>query len=73
MLFGFSEIGGAAVVVPTVLGVAVILLTISPFLFGFIDEAPNAWQPHVVVGITVILAVLFSEKQPGPAVTPVVK
>lgn len=98
--FGFSEVGGAAVVVPTVLGIALfvyslltkyewgvfkvlsmpyhlmidmvaaIFLALSPFLFGFVNEAPNAWLPHVVVGIAVILVVLFSEKQPGIAGTP---
>lgn len=100
MLFGFSEVGGAAVVVPTVLGIALfvysllikyewgvfkvlsmpyhlmidmvaaIFLALSPFLFGFVNEAPNAWLPHVVVGIAVILVVLFSEKQPGTVGTP---
>lgn len=100
ILFGFSEVGGAAVVVPTVLGIALfvyslltkyewgvfkvlsmpyhlmidmvaaIFLALSPFLFGFVNEAPNAWLPHVVVGIAVILVVLFSEKQSGTAGTP---
>lgn len=100
ILFGFSEVGGAAVVVPTVLGIALfvyslltkyewgvfkvfgmpyhlmidmvaaIFLALSPFLFGFVDEAPNAWLPHVVVGIAVILVVLFSEKQPGTVGAP---
>lgn len=100
ILFGFSEVGGAAVVVPTVLGIALfvysvltkyewgvfkvlsmpyhlmidmvaaIFLALSPFLFGFVDETPNAWLPHVVVGIAVILVVLFSEKQPGTVGAP---
>ena len=96
MIFGFSEVGGAAVAIPVILGIglflyslftkyewgavkvlgmpyhlmidfiAATLLAVSPFLFGFADEAPNAWVPHVVVGITVILVVLFSQTQPGP-------
>lgn len=97
-IFGFEEVGGAAVAVPVILGVGLIiyslltkyewglvkvinmryhltidliaaaLLTLSPFLFGFADEEPNAWLPHVVVGITVILVVLFSQTQPRTAV-----
>ena len=96
MIFGFSEVGGAAVAIPVILGIglflyslftkyewgavkvlgmpyhlmidfiAATLLAVSPFLFGFADEAPNAWVPHVVVGITVILVVLFSQTQTGP-------
>lgn len=41
--------------------IAAVLLILSPFLFGFINEAPNAWIPHVVVGIVVIILALFSE------------
>lgn len=95
MIFGFQDVGGAAVAVPVILGVGLFLyslftryewglikvlgmpyhliidfvaatvLTLSPFLFGFINEEPNAWVPHVVVGITVILVVLFSQTQPA--------
>jgi len=91
MLFGFQNVGGAAVYVPIVLGAALIiyslltqyewgvfkllsvpyhlalnaavgaLLVLSPFLFGFVNEAPNAWVPHVVVGIVMIIVVLFSQ------------
>lgn len=91
MLFGFQNVGGAAVYVPIVLGAALIvyslltqyewgifkllsvpyhlalnaavgaLLVLSPFLFGFVNEAPNAWMPHVVVGIVMIIVVLFSQ------------
>lgn len=97
LIFNFESVGGAAVVVPVVLGillfiyslltryewglikliamplhliidiVAAAFLTLSPFLFGFADEAPNAWVPHVVVGILVILVVLFSQTQPQTA------
>lgn len=93
-LFGFSAMGGAAVIIPIVLGIglflyslftkyewgvvkvlgmpyhlivdvlASIVLAASPFIFGFASEAWNVWVPHVAVGITVILVVIFSETQP---------
>jgi hypothetical protein len=44
--------------------VAAALLAASPFLFGFSNQAPNAWLPHVVAGITVILLVLVSQTRP---------
>lgn len=95
MIFGFQDVGGAAVYLPIILGIGLFLyslltnyewglvkvigmpyhliidilastlLVLSPFLFGFIDEAPNAWLPHIAVGIAVILVVLFSQTQPG--------
>lgn len=95
MIFGFKEVGGAAVVIPMVLGaglllysiltnyewgvfkvinmryhliidtIAASLLALSPFLFGFSDEAPNAWLPHIVVGITVLIVVLCSKTAPA--------
>lgn len=98
LIFGFADVGGAAVIIPIVLGiglivyslltryelgavklikmpvhlvidvVASIFLIVSPFLFGFADEAPNAWVPHIVVGAAVILVVIFSQPQPGPSV-----
>ena len=98
-IFGFSGIGGAAVVIPIVLGiglfvyslftryelglvklikmpvhlvfdvVASLFLIASPFLFGFINEAPNAWLPHIVVGAAVIVVVIFSQPQPSISVT----
>jgi len=46
--------------------VASLVLALSPFIFGFVNEAPNAWVPHVVVGITVILVVICSKTQPAP-------
>ena len=89
-IFGFFSVGGAAVIVPMVLGVGVIVyslltnyelgipdlkfipmrvhlvfdfvaaafLTFSPFLFGFINKAPNVWLPHIIAGVGVILLVL---------------
>ena len=96
-IFGFSNVGGAAVIIPIVLGiglfvyslftkyewglvkvlgmpyhliidvVAALFLTLSPFLFGFSNQAWNVWVPHVVVGIAVILVVIFSKTQPGRA------
>jgi hypothetical protein len=95
MIFGFKEIGGAAVAIPMILGaglflyslltnyewgvfkiinmryhlivdiIAASLLTLSPFLFGFINEAPNAWLPHVVVGLTVLIVVACSKTAPA--------
>ena len=47
--------------------VASLFLALSPWLFGFISASPNAWVPHVVVGITVIVVVIFSEPQPARA------
>lgn len=44
--------------------IAAALLTLSPWLFGFSDEKANAWLPHVVVGVTVILVVLLSKTEP---------
>ena len=41
------------------------LLALSPWLFGFADQAWNAWVPHVVVGLTVILVVICSKTQPS--------
>jgi hypothetical protein len=42
------------------------LLALSPFLFGFYDPTMlNVWLPHVVVGITVILVVIFTQTQPA--------
>ncbi len=95
MIFGFSFIGGPAVVIPMVLGVGLLLyslftryewgvfklismpyhlvfdvvastfLALSPFLFGFYTQAPNVWLPHLVVGLTVIVVVIFSQRQPA--------
>lgn len=97
-VFGFYSVGGAAVIIPMVLGIGLILyslltnyelgiprlkfipmpvhlafdfvaaafLTISPFLFGFINQAPNAWLPHIIAGVTVILLVLVSQTRYQP-------
>lgn len=95
MIFGFSSVGGAAVVIPVVLGiglflyslftnyewglvrvigmpyhliidvVASVFLLLSPWLFGFANQAWNVWVPHVAVGIAVILVVLFSKTAPA--------
>ncbi|MFZ1250165.1 MAG: hypothetical protein WAR37_01830 [Candidatus Microsaccharimonas sp.] len=45
--------------------VASLFLAASPFIFGFSNLAPNVWVPHVVVGLTVIVVVIFSKPQPG--------
>jgi hypothetical protein len=41
--------------------VAAALLAASPFLFGFSNQAPNVWLPHVVAGVGVIILVLVSQ------------
>lgn len=98
MIFGFSQVGGAAAIIPVVLGIGLFLyglstkyewgtirvigmpyhlifdvvvslfLAASPFIFGFYTEALNVWLPHVVVGLTVILVVIFSKPQLGETV-----
>ncbi len=97
-VFGFFSVGGAAVIIPMVLGIGLILyslltnyelgipglkfipmsvhlildfvacafLVLSPFLFGFINKAPNAWLPHIIAGVVVILLVLVSQTQYHP-------
>jgi hypothetical protein len=97
-VFGFFTLGGAAVVVPMVLGVGLILyslltnyelgirglkflpmsvhllldfvasafLALSPFVFGFIKQAPNVWLPHIVAGVAVIFLVLLSQTRYQP-------
>ncbi|MDN5275480.1 MAG: Membrane protein [Candidatus Saccharibacteria bacterium] len=95
VIFGFQELGGAAVIIPMVLGiglfvyslltryelglfkvipmpihlaidyVAAAFLALSPFLFGFINEAPNAWMPHIVVGLAVLLVTVFTQTVPS--------
>src|SRR5947199_8946008 len=52
--------------------VASVFLAISPFLFGFINQAPNAWLPHIIAGVTVILLVLVSQTRYQPKVRAVV-
>ena len=94
MIFKFQDVGGPAVVIPIVLGIALFLyslftnyewgafrvlsmpyhlvidvlasifLAASPFLFGFVNNPINVWLPHVAVGITVIIVVIFSQPQP---------
>lgn len=96
-VFGFAN-GGAAQIIPMVLGVGLLLyslltnyelgipgvkfipmvyhlifdvvaclfLAASPFLFGFISQAPNYWLPHIVLGVGVILLVLVTKTQYQP-------
>ena len=40
-----------------------VLLAASPWIFGFADEQPRVWLPHVVVGITVLLVSLATETE----------
>jgi hypothetical protein len=97
-IFGFYSVGGAAVIVPMVLGAGLIVyslltnyelgipglkfipmpvhlildfvasafLALSPFLFGFINKAPNAWLPHIIAGVGVILLVLVTQTRYQP-------
>ena len=48
--------------------VASVFLALSPFLFGFIHQAPNAWLPHLILGVVVILLVAVSQTQYQPKV-----
>jgi len=100
-IFMFNDVGGAAVLVPRILGVGLLLyslltnyewgvfkaipmrvhlafdtiaalfLAASPFLFGFADEKVNAWLPHVVVGLAVILVVICSKSNPSREASPI--
>ena len=99
-VFGFYSVGGAAVIIPMILGIGLILyslltnyelgipglkfipmpvhlafdlmasvfLAISPFLFGFINQAPHAWLPDIIAGVAVILLVLVSQTRYQPKV-----
>jgi hypothetical protein len=44
-------------------------LAASPFIFGFINQSPNVWLPHIVVGVTVILVVAVTQTQPRGSAT----
>jgi hypothetical protein len=44
--------------------VASALLAASPFIFGFSNQAPNVWLPHVIAGVGVIVLVLVSQTRP---------
>src|SRR3954452_24831097 len=43
--------------------VAGIVLAASPFVFGFSDEAPTAWRPHVLVGLGLIGSGLMTQPE----------
>lgn len=45
--------------------VASAFLALSPFLFGFSDEAPNVWLPHVIVGIAYFVITLLTNDNVG--------
>ena len=90
-IFGFSEEGGAAVLLPQLIGavaivsglitrgygfalariiplkthmtmdfLAGVLLAASPWLFGFADEEPSDWVPHLVVGLALVVVSLVT-------------
>lgn len=50
--------------------IAALFLAVSPFLFGFSSAPINAWLPHVIVGLTVILVVALSQTEPSPVEHP---
>jgi type IV secretory pathway VirB6-like protein len=45
-----------------------VLLAVSPWLFGFADVV---WQPHLILGILELGAVLMTRTEPGTGRTPV--
>jgi hypothetical protein len=45
-----------------------VLLAVSPWLFGF---AEYVWQPHLILGILELGAVLMTKTEPGAGRTPV--
>src|SRR5438105_15789901 len=46
--------------------VASAFLALSPFLFGLINQSPNAWLPHIIAGVAVILLVLVTQTRYEP-------
>lgn len=44
------------------------LLAVSPWLFGFADKV---WQPHLILGILELAAVLMTKHEPGDRRAPV--
>jgi hypothetical protein len=41
-----------------------VFLLLSPFLFGFNDERPIAWLPHVLVGLMIVAVAALSSDKP---------
>jgi hypothetical protein len=98
-LLGFADVGGAAVLVPRLVGAGIILLelttdfelsliklvpvrihlivdliaglllTVSPFIFGFFNsQRLNVWLPHVLVGAMIVAVSLLTSEKPSIAV-----
>jgi hypothetical protein len=44
--------------------IASIFLAVSPWLFGFAQQAGHVWLPHLVIGILVFLLTLMTETEP---------
>jgi hypothetical protein len=42
-----------------------LLLTVSPWLFGFADEGTNAWLPFVAIGLGEISSAMTTDPEPG--------
>jgi hypothetical protein len=39
-------------------------LALSPFLFGFVNNAPNVWMPHLVAGVAYFVVTLMTRTVP---------
>lgn len=96
-IFGFTDVGGPAVMIPRILGVIILLqaittryelglvkllpmrvhlmndyaaslfLAASPWLFGFNSAPSNAWMPHLIVGVSVFVFTLLTQREPSAA------
>jgi hypothetical protein len=94
-IFGFADVGGAAVMMPRIIGlivllqamttryelglvkalpmkmhlmndyVAALVLAASPWLFGFNHEKSNAWMPHLIVGIAILVFAAMTQTEPS--------
>jgi phosphatidylglycerophosphate synthase len=42
-----------------------LLLTVSPWLFGFADKGTNAWLPFVAIGLGEISSAMTTDPEPG--------
>lgn len=45
--------------------IAAIVLALSPVIFGFTDEGTNAWLPHVVAGVGLLVASALTNPHPS--------
>jgi hypothetical protein len=47
--------------------VAGIVLAASPWIFGFANRPANAWMPHLIFGILIVLTSAVTERHPRGA------